>query len=58
MIMDNRTYKSPLKFNIGGYEIDLVTFDLKRITYTFKELDNENKLRLLNKWLGDSKWQK
>jgi len=50
--MDNRTYKTPLRYRIGHYEIDLVTFEICKVSYTFKNLDQQSKKRLLKKWLN------
>jgi len=52
--MDSHTCKSPLKYQIGYYEVDLVTFEVYKVSYTFKNLNQQSKKRILKKWLtGD-----
>jgi len=40
-----------LTYTIGYYKVNLVTFEIQRVTYTFKKLDKESKKRMLDIWL-------
>jgi len=50
--MDSRTYKSPFKYRVGYYEVDLISFEIRKVSYTFKEIDKCSKRQLLRRWLG------
>ena len=49
--MGNRTLKTPLKYNISYYEVDLVTFEINKVAHAFKDLDKESKDKMLKRWL-------
>jgi len=53
MTMGNRTHKSPFKYRVGYYEVDLISFKIRKVSYTFKDIDKCSRQRLLKRWLGD-----
>jgi len=50
---NKRKCKCKYRYRVGYYEVDLITFEVRKVTYSFNKLDKQSKLKVVNKWLGD-----